>query len=205
MFRPSVVCVCISGLLLLGLSVPDSSSGQPGRSPHAGPRAGRFIEKHAEQLGIDETTRSAIHHIVEDARIRGREIRASLDQARAEMRSLLSQDSPDDAAVMRQTEKIGALRLEGRKNRLRAMLQIRALLSPEQRQALTALRAQERPHRRGRFGACRADIAELCPQAEPGQPSLQCLSDNWSALSTGCQAVFERGRHRDRRGPGRRD
>lgn len=203
MLRPRVVLVFISGLVLAGLSVPDSSSGQPGRSPHAGPAG--FIEKYAERLEIDETTRGTIRRIVEEARTRGQEIRASLDQARAEMRNLLTQDSPDDTAVMRQTEKIGALRVERRKNRLRAMLQIRALLTPQQRQALTALREQERPYRRRRFGACRADMAQLCPQAEPGQPSLQCLNDNWSALSTGCQAVFERGPHRNKQRRGGRD
>ena len=196
MYRAVYVCI-----LLLGLSVPEASGEQPGRSRHAGPPAARFIEKHAEQLGIDETTRQAIQSLVEEARTGGREIRTSLKQARTEMRRLLEQDSPDEAAVMQHAERIGALRTEVRKNRLRAMLQIRALLSPEQRQALTALRQEKRPGRRrgGRFGACRTNLAELCPEAGPGRASLQCLSDNWAALSPGCQAVFERGRHRDKR------
>ena len=199
-----IVCVCV---LLLGLSVSGASGEQPGRSRHAGPPAARFIEKHAEQLGIDETTRQAIQGLVEEARTRGRETRASLKQARTDMRELLEQDSPDEAAIMQHAERLGALRTEVRKNRLRAMLQIRALLTPEQRQALTALRKEKRPghRRRGRFGACRANLAELCPEAEPGQASLQCLSDNWAALSPGCQAVFERGRHRDKRRSGRSD
>ena len=64
-----VVCVCV---LLLGLSVPEASGEQPGRSRHAGPPAARFIEKHAEQLGIDETTRQAIQSLVEEARTGGR-------------------------------------------------------------------------------------------------------------------------------------
>ncbi len=205
MFRPRFLFVFIS--ILVGLSVPDSSNGQPEKLSRTGPL--HSIEEYAERLAIDETTRGAIRLIVEDTRSRGQEIRASLAQARAQMRNLLTQDSPDDAAVMQQAEKIGALRVEKQKNRLRAMLQIRALLSPQQRQALTALREQERPHRRGRshrrgrFGACRADVAELCPQAEPGQPALQCLNDNWSALSTGCQAIFKHGPHRGR--PEQRD
>lgn len=196
-----LVFVCIS--LLLGLSIPDSSRGQPGHHPHTGPKAGRFIEKHAERLGLDAATRQTIRQIVEEARDTGQTIRASLGRVRAEMRDLLEQDHPDETTVMGQAEKIGALQLEARKNRLRAMLRIRALLSPEQRQTLTALREQKR-HRR-RFGACRADIAELCPQAGPGQASVRCLARYWSALSAGCQAVFERGRHRDRHGPGSRE
>ena len=196
-----LVFVCIS--VLLGLSLPDSSGGQPGRHSHAGPKAGRFIETHAERLGLDEATRQTIRQIVEEARDTGQETQASLGQARAEMRSLLEQDRPDEAAVMGQAEKINALQLEARKNRLRAMLRIRDLLSPEQRLALTALRERKQPRRR--FGACRTDIAELCPQAGPGEASVQCLADNWSALSAGCQAVFEHDRHRDRHGPGPRE
>ena len=162
-----IVCVCV---LLLGLSVSGASGEQPGRSRQAGPPAARFIEKHAEQLGIDETTRQAIQGLVEEARTRGRETRASLKQARTELRGLLEQDSPDEAAVMQHAERLGALRTEVRKNRLRAMLQIRALLTPEQRQALTALRQERRSghRRRGRFGACRANLAGAVPRGRAG-------------------------------------
>jgi hypothetical protein len=85
------------------------------------------------------------------------------------------------------------------------MLQIRALLTPEQRQEITQLRKEDGPHRRGpgrgrgrgrrhrqAFRACQSNVTQLCPDAAPGRSSIQCLSDNWDALSAECHAFFER-------------
>jgi Spy/CpxP family protein refolding chaperone len=48
----------------------------------------------------------------------------------------LEQEDPDEAAVMEQAEAIGALRTESRKQGLRTLLDVRALLTPEQRDDL---------------------------------------------------------------------
>ena len=182
----------------------------PGQRGPGGPPPGRFIERQAERLGLDAKTRSSIRAIADISHVKGKEIRKSLHQAYQEMRDLLQHDAPNETSVLQQAEKIGTLEIREQQNRLQAMLQIRALLTPEQRQKIMTLRKEDRPHRRGRgrgrrkrrrqpFRACQENITQLCPDVEPGHSSLQCLTDNWDTLSEECHAFFERGAERGSR------
>ena len=77
------------------------------------------------------------------------------------MRSLLEQETPDEAAVMSLADRIGAIRTEGRKSMLRALLAVRADLTPAQRQKLNEMmRRDGPPWRRG-----------VHPQAPAGAPA----------------------------------
>jgi Spy/CpxP family protein refolding chaperone len=53
-----------------------------------------------------------------------------------QMRTLLDQDTPDEAAVMQQAELLGQLRTEAHKAMLHTLLAVRAELTPEQRAQL---------------------------------------------------------------------
>lgn len=129
----------------------------PGRPPppppprhRGGPGPGGMIDRYAERLGLDDGTRAKIREIAGESRRRGEAIKERLERAHDEMRGLLSRDAPDEAAVMRQAEVISALELEERKSRLRSMLRIRALLTPDQRAELVRILERERPRRRDR-------------------------------------------------------
>ena len=110
------LAVCV---LLVSLTAHGSSHADSRRPPRdAGSQSDRFIEEQAGQLGLDEKTMAAIRTIVDASRARGQTLRAELRTAYAQMRVLLSQDLPDEAAVMQQADTIGALELTERKNRL---------------------------------------------------------------------------------------
>jgi Spy/CpxP family protein refolding chaperone len=79
------------------------------------------------------------------------------------MRRLLGQDRPDEAAVMQQAERIGALEIELHKQRLRTMLRIRALLTPEQRRELVTIHGERHRGRQRR-------PAQTPPQPAPPTP-----------------------------------
>lgn len=193
-----VVCVLLASLTVPGLSHADA--GRPLRD--AGSHPGRFLEEeYAEQLGLEAETLAAIRTIVEAAHLQSKTLRAELHQAHVQMRALLSQEMPDEFAVMQQADAIGALDLAERKHRLQAMLRIRALLTPAQRQEL--IRLQGEPATRGRFDsihACQADSTNLCPGAAPGRARLQCLHDHREQLSETCRAALQT-RRGDRPGP----
>lgn len=182
--------VCV---LLVSLIAPGSSRADSRRPPRdAGSPSDRFIEEQAEQLGLDEKTMTAIHTIVDASRARGETLRAELRTAYAQMRALLSQDLPDEAAVMQQADSIGVLELAERKNRLQATLRIRALLTPVQRQEL--IRSQGELHSRRQpdfMQACRADSTNLCPEATPWRTRIQCLHDHIDELSAACRAAMQ--------------
>jgi len=193
----------VACMLLASLAAPGRSHADTGRPPRdAGSYSGRFLEEeYAERLGLEAETLAAIHTIVETARLQNKTLWTELQQAHAQMRALLSQDTPDPAAVMQQADTIGALELAERKNRLQAMLQIRAILTPAQRQELVRLQGES--FMRGRFDglhACQADSAKLCPDAASGRTRLQCLRDHLEELSEPCRAAIQRPRG-ERPGP----
>jgi len=126
--------------------------------PHDGPGPGRpepgsLIERNAERLGLDAKTSKDIRGIVGDARKRGDKIDEKMRKERQKLGEMLRADEPDEAAIMKQVDRIGELEVDERKNRLRAMLEIRGKLTPEQREKLIELRKEAYGDWRERAGA----------------------------------------------------
>ena len=192
----------VVGVLLTVLTAPGvSRAGDERSSRDAKAQPDRFIAEHAEQLGLTQETLTAIHTIVEASRGPQEARRVALRQAYAQMRALLSQEVPDEVAVMQQAEAISALELAARKQRLQVMLQIRALLTPAQRQELVRLQEAWRTRRRpAMLQACQTESTALCSDAAPGRPHLACLHDHMAELSEACRRALQ-SRRGDGRGP----
>jgi hypothetical protein len=159
------------------------------------------MTEYAEWLGLDQQTLATLRTLVEASRAQAEPLRGELRRAYAQMRALLSQEVPSEAAVMQQADAIGALELAARKQRLQVMLQIRALLTPAQRQELARL--QETWHARRSadiMPACQAESTELCPDAAPGRPHFECLYEHMTELSEACRMALQ-GRRGDSRSP----
>jgi Spy/CpxP family protein refolding chaperone len=208
MRQPTIAGTLIACGLLIGLAFPVASLAQPPgprdgphhrRGHHGGPGPDRFIAHHAEDLGLSAETVEAIEKIVDESRARSEAIDEELRGEYEVLQGFLTQEMPDESAVMAQAEVIDALKLAARKNRLRSMIAIRSQLTPEQRQELVRIREERMPRGKkyGPMGACRDDVAELCPEAEPGRAALECLSGSWSELSEECRAAFEDGPRRE--------
>jgi hypothetical protein len=195
----NVLVVCV---LLTALTAPGVSRAEAERSPRdTSARPERFIAEYAERLGLDKETLVMIRTIVDASRAQGETLRADLRQAYAQMRALLSQEGPNEAAVMQQADAIGALELAARKQRLQVILRIRALLTPAQRQEL--IRIQETLHTRRRsdfMPACQAESTNFCPDAAPGRPHLECLYEHMADLSEACRSAIQ-GHKGDGRSP----
>jgi Spy/CpxP family protein refolding chaperone len=174
LFLAGFIATILGGLTLAGTSAASShvkgeGPGVEGEGPgahegpgrHEGPgapggpgghEAGRLIDEHADELSLDEETREAIQQIVDDSRKEARGFHWELRGQHEAMRDLLSQDEPDEAAVMQQAESIGKLETEMHKHRLSTLLAVRALLTPEQRTQLTRIRREMRREDRDRGG-----------------------------------------------------
>jgi len=194
-----VLVVCV---LLTALSAPGVSRAEAERLPRdTSAQPDRFIAEYAERLGLDQETLVTIRTIVDASRAQGETIRADLRQAYAQMRALLSQEEPNEAAVMQQADAIGTLELAARKQRLQVMLRIRALLTPAQRQELIRLQETWRTRRRSDFmPACQTESTDFCPDAAPGHPHLECLYEHMADLSEACRTAIQ-GRKGDGRSP----
>jgi Spy/CpxP family protein refolding chaperone len=190
-----VMCVLLTALTALDISRAEAQ--RPSRDTSA--QLDRFIAQYAERLGLDQETLGTIRTIVDASRAQEETLRAELRQAQAQMRTLLSQEVPNAAAVMQQADAIGALELASRKQRLQALLRIRALLTPAQRQELIRLQETWRTRRRpALMQACQAENTELCPEAAPGRPHLECLYEHMAELSEACRTAIQGGRGEDR-------
>jgi Spy/CpxP family protein refolding chaperone len=193
----NVLVVCVLLTALTTLDIRRAEAQRPSRDASA--HLDRFITTYAEQLALDKETLTTIHTLVEASRAQEEALRTELRQAQAQMRTLLSQEVPNTAAVMQQADTIGSLELASRKQRLQVMLRIRALLTPAQRQEL--MRLQETWHTRRRpaiMQACQAEGTALCPDAAPGRPHLECLYEHMAELSEACRMAIQNGRGDDR-------
>lgn len=188
--------------LLLGLeggaqAQPPGGGGPGAHGPPHGPGLGRLIR----ELELPQATRDQVRAILQEARQRGGQLRQERAEAGQALHELLREDAPSEEAVMAQARTVGAIDSELRLHRLRTLLRIRSLLTPEQRQRLMELRQQRfaRAHE-----ACAPDVQRLCPDAEGPQAFRACLHQHREELSQSCREAIPRGRAgRGRhRGPG---
>ena len=138
-------------LLSLTLMLPGVAwaKGPGGFKMHRGPSPDQFLEQHAERLNLDEETLNKIRAIADASKEEGERLHEQAREAKRTLRDLLSQDAPDEKAVMHQVEILGERKTAIRKHRLKILLQIRTLLTPEQRTELQAIH-QEMRSQKGR-------------------------------------------------------
>ena len=168
--------------LFAALLAPHAASAGPPHDP------GRFIARHAERLGLAPEKLAAIERVLDASRERNEALYAEADRTRDALRARLSEPSPDRAAVMAAASAVDAAMASLHRNRLEAILEIHALLTPAQREELVRIREEHGERRRG----CAADVASLCADVAPGADALRCLADRYASLSDGCRGTIER-------------
>lgn len=115
---------------------------------HDRPGIERILERHAERLQLDDATREQIRALAETSREQTQPQRDALDRLHDEMHALLSADAPELDAVLAKADEIGRAETALKKERLRTMLAIRALLTSEQRRELVRIHEEFRAQRR---------------------------------------------------------
>ena len=133
--------------LMVGLAMPVVASAQLPGPPGGGSR----LEQVLETVDLPDDVRVRVDGLLDASRQKRRSLKRSLRAAHDEMRALLNADAPEEAAILAQAEKIGALQTDLEKDRLSTLLRIRAQLSPDQRERMTeALQSAGRGPRGGR-------------------------------------------------------
>jgi Spy/CpxP family protein refolding chaperone len=149
----------LAGVVAGGLLLPLDAAADPGKGK--GPRqdkGGRFVrmlQENAQRLGLDETSLREIESVAGQDRDAIQALRAREENEERVMRELLEKRTPDESAVMRQAEVLGGIDTEQDKLRLRTMIRVRQLLTPEQLAELSKLREERRKERKERRGRWR--------------------------------------------------
>jgi len=153
-----------------GAGEPEPASPGPmGPWRHGPPPLGDVLERHADELGLDANTRARIREIAETSREQEEPLAAQLRALHEGMHQLLDVDAPRLDDVMHQADQIGALETELRKHQLRTLLEIRALLTPEQRHKLVQIFEAKRARWHGREGPPGPEAQEP-PPPPPNRP-----------------------------------
>lgn len=145
----------------------------------------------AEVLDLKDDVREQIGEISDALAEENAPRRAAIRRERLLLGSLLEGSPPDEAAVMNQVDLISAEQSALWKARLRAMMKVRALLTPRQREQLVQMRRGEA---RQSTHACREDVRALCSNATDMRTSVRCLIEHRDELSDGCRERLSQGR-----------
>lgn len=149
------------------------------------------LDKIAEVLDLDDGVRGQIGAISEALAEENAPRRSAIRRERLLLGSLLEESPPDEAAVFNQVDLISAEQAGLWKARLRAMMKVRALLTPRQREQLVQMRRGEAQRS---TQACREDVRTLCQDATDMRTSVRCLIQHRDELSDGCRERLAQGR-----------
>lgn len=132
----------------VAIAQPRQAEGQwQKRGRAAPPPIDRLLEKYADRLGLEAETEQEIRRIAAASRSEARGLEEQARRLRRRLRVMLDAELPDEAAIMERADAVGALKTEQHKSRLRVLLRIRALLTPEQRAELVKIHLENRETR----------------------------------------------------------
>jgi Spy/CpxP family protein refolding chaperone len=169
--RLAVTCLAlVCAALALG-STP-AAARPPGPHPDVRRLADK-LERNAARLGLSAETVAKIRAIVDAAAPESDALQNKLRQAHATMRELLDTPRPDEDAVLRQADAIGALDTALLRQGLRTLLQIRPLLTDQQLAELRKIRAERLAPV---LEHCQPIISAACVGSE-GREMMDCLRE----------------------------
>lgn len=116
------------------------------------------VERISQELKLDAATTKKLQDIAYQAQVAQTRAQAEIKIQRMELKRQLDLDKPDEKEVMRQVDALNKLELDLRKQKISTMLQMRGLLTAEQRVQLKAMQQERMKERRehggmGRGGA----------------------------------------------------
>jgi Spy/CpxP family protein refolding chaperone len=104
------------------------------RAHHRRGRGPRFMSRMVEELGLNDKQTKEIRNVLIEARKQNIKLRADARVARIELGQLITQNDVDKAAVNAKVDQIAGLRGNVMRQRAEAVLAVREILTPEQRE-----------------------------------------------------------------------
>lgn len=154
----------------------------------------RRLEGMAAALGLDAESRAGLSRVMERAGQRRQALGRQIHQSNRSLEKLFEDPLPDREAVMAQLDELADLEAQDHRDRATTRLEIRRLLTPEQREKLVGMKKERRQDRRARLGAaCGADLEARCSNLDAPE-GFQCLARHREELSDACRDALQRHR-----------
>ena len=142
----------ILGAVADALLLTGAATAQVTLGPRVGPGTAevRLVERNAERLKLDEKTLAAVKALGAEAAAEDEKLNKQLREERLKLRDQLSEELPEEAALMKQSQLVSKLSADIQKLQMQTTLRVRKLLTVEQRKELLELRKNVRQPRRRR-------------------------------------------------------
>ena len=124
---------------------PEGRKGKMGK----GPLPHELLRRHADQLGISEDVLEQVEAMVSEVKDSQRTLRRDIKKLKIDVHYEMEQDNPDRQKVMNLVRESGELKIKQHQARIGVLLDIRALLTPAQREGLERLMKERRKAKRG--------------------------------------------------------
>ena len=147
LFRTPVFCI-----FALAFVLPLFAQAQGRGGGGVGKLNPKKIDRMAERLKLSEDVTERIKKLVFDHKKQQIELKAQARDAQLELRRQLDQDAPDRNGIMSQIEGLGSHQIKMRKLRVGLLLDIRSLLTADQRDGLKKLLRRGKRDKKNRFG-----------------------------------------------------
>jgi Spy/CpxP family protein refolding chaperone len=135
-----ILAIMVAAALCLGTGVAHAQKAPP-------PLKKRVMK----ELGLNDQQIQKIEDLTYKADRAKLEIQHEVQKAHFDLQHLMSKDKPSKSEVFSQLEKLSALELKMKKNRVGLMLEIRTLLTAEQWEKLEMFQAERKHNRRERW------------------------------------------------------
>jgi len=157
------------GTALLSGGAAHASAPEAGRKATPSATAGdeSVLRAADNPFDLSDDQRERIAQIVSESGEHANRLKRELADARADLKTTLDAPEPDFDEVMRGVERVGRLETEVRKHQIATLMSLRAILSPEQRDALTEFLRAAAGHQQGRPSP--DATAEARPPGEPAR------------------------------------
>ncbi len=136
--RLILFCGLISIALLASTAMAQQRSGRsvnPG-----GPAEGRLMTKKAEEIGLSEETVAKIEAAIEAGKAEEAKLREENKDALDKLSEVLLKNLPSEKELMAASDKVGEFASKSRAYKMKSVIAMRSLLTPEQLEKFMELR-----------------------------------------------------------------
>ena len=168
----AIVVLIMGGAL--ALAQPGNGKAGRGRGHRGHFPTGRILQnpKIVEELGLTSEQISSLRELRFESVVGDIDLRANKSKASVKLRELLSQDEPDEAAVMSAIDTVGQASIAMQKSNVQKMLKHRSILGPEKakklRKMVGNMKRRQHDQARGQRGSDYGSRREFRGRGERG-------------------------------------
>jgi Spy/CpxP family protein refolding chaperone len=134
--------ILFCGLMSIALLASTAMAQQrSGRSP-GGFAEGRLMKKKAKEIGLSEETVAKIDAVIKAGKAEEAKLREENMAAIRELNELLAQNLPSEKELMAAANRVGANAEKSRELKMKSVIEMRSLLTPEQLEKFMEFRKQ---------------------------------------------------------------